>query len=137
MSQLLKQMLRTVSSPTGTAGCVLSSPGVTTVDPPTPAEKKITGRPLISGTIPLIGLHGNHRAPRGGECTPLFQPPHLHSTLISCAHSAWFCPRRPFALMSQEDMLFNGFSFFIYLPSLATRCLHRSYGPGFMSQLSA
>lgn len=63
------------------------------------------GRPLISGTIPLIGLHGNHGAPRGGECTPLFQPPHLHSTLISCAHSAWFCPRRLLALMSQEDML--------------------------------
>lgn len=43
------------------------SPGAATGDPSTPTEEKIMGRPLISGPLALIGLHGNHHAPSGGE----------------------------------------------------------------------
>lgn len=61
----------------------LGSPGGTTVDPSTPTEEKMVGRPLISGPIPLIFFHGNHPASSGGEWSPFFHYPHLHSTLIT------------------------------------------------------
>ena len=59
------------------------SPGGMTVDPSTPTEEKMVGRPLISGPITLIFLHGNHPASSYGEWSPLFHYPHLHSTLIT------------------------------------------------------
>lgn len=129
MSQLQKQMLRTVSPPTGTAGCVPWSSRHCNSWSPTPNH----GRPLISGPRPLIGLHGNHHAPgplwwRMHPIVPSSPP---SSTLITCAHSGWFHLRLLFALTSQEDMFLSGFIFFLYLSSLATWCLHCSCGPGF------
>lgn len=58
---------QTTSPPAGTARCVLWVPGAATGDPSILPEEKIVGRPLISGPIALIGLHGNHSAASGGE----------------------------------------------------------------------
>lgn len=96
MSQLQKQMLRNCPL-AGTTSCVFWFSRSCNCWSFNSTEEKIMGRPLISGPITLIGLHGNHPAPSGGECTPLFHRPHLHSTLITCTGSiqGFICTDEP------------------------------------------